>query len=68
VNEETLQSEPRRQEQLYSHDIYSSTEDEPLRMARPEPRMQANRNDFKVKIPEFEGKLDPEQFLVWLHS
>jgi len=31
-----------------------------LRMARPEPQFQANTNDFKVEILEFEGKLDPE--------
>ena len=36
-------------------------------MARPEPRMQAKTNDFKVEILEFEGKLDPEEFLDWLH-
>jgi len=32
-------------------------------MARPEPRMQANTNDFKVEIPKFEGKPDLEEFL-----
>ena len=37
-------------------------------MARLEPRIQANSNDFKVEIPEFEGKLDPERFLDWLHA
>jgi len=37
-------------------------------MARPEPRIQANTNDFKVEIPEYEGKLDPEEFLDWLHA
>ena len=31
VNEETYQSEPRRQEQVFSHNIDSSSEDEPLR-------------------------------------
>ena len=46
----------------------SSSEDEPLRMARPKPRNQANTNDFKVEIPEFECKLDPEEFLDWLHT
>jgi len=28
----------------------SSIEDEPLRMARPKPRIEANTNDFKVEI------------------
>jgi len=46
----------------------SSSEDEPLRMARPKPRMQANTNDFKVEIPKYEGKLDPKEFLDWLHT
>ena len=30
--------------------------------------MQANTNHFKVEILEFEGKLDPEEFLDWLHT
>jgi len=45
----------------------SSSEDEPLRMARPKPRLQANSNDFRVEIPEFKGKLDLEEFLDWMH-
>ena len=52
MNEETFQFEPRRQEQVYSHEVDSSSEDEPTRMTRAEPRMQANTNDFKVEIPE----------------
>ena len=46
----------------------SSSDDEPLRMARREPRFQGNTNDFKVEILEFEGKLDPEEFLDWLQT
>jgi len=38
VNEESLKSKPRRQEQVFSPNIDSSSEDEPLRMARLEPR------------------------------
>ena len=68
VNEEPLQSDPRRQEQVFSHNVDSSNEDEPLRMGRPEQRIQANTNDFKVEIPEFKGKLDPEEFLDWLNT
>jgi len=37
-------------------------------MARPKQQMQANTNDFKVEVPEFEGKLDPEEFSDWLHT
>jgi len=68
VNEEPLQSEPRRQDQVFSYNVDSSSEGEPLGMARLEPRIQENTNDFKVKIPEFKGKLDPEEFLDWLHT
>ena len=68
MNEETLQSEPRRQEQVFSHEVDSSSEDEPIRMARAEPRMQANANNLKVEIPKFEGKLDPYKFLDWLRA
>jgi len=30
--------------------------------------MPQNSNDFKVEIPEFEGKRDPDEFLEWLHT
>ena len=33
----------------------------------PELSFQANFNDFTVKILEFEGKLDLEEFLDWMH-
>ena len=68
MNEETLQSEPRRQEQVFSHEVDSSSQDEPIRMIRSEPQMQANTNDFKVEVLEFEGNLDPKEFLDWLHT
>ena len=67
LNEDTLQSEPRAREQIYSHDVDSSSEEEVPRMVR-EPRNQANNNDFRVEVPEFEGKLDPEEFVDWLHT
>ena len=53
---------------MFSHTLDSSSEDEPLRMTRPDSRIQASTNDFKAKSPEFEGKLDPEDFLDWLHT
>jgi len=37
--------------------VDASSEGAPLRMASPEPRFQANTNDVKVEIPEFNGKL-----------
>jgi len=68
MNEETYQSKPRRPEHVLSRNFDSSSEDEPLRMTRAEPWMQANINDFKVEIPEFESKLDPKEYLDWLHT
>jgi len=68
MSKEPLQSEPTRQVQVFCHNLYSFSEDEPLRMARLESRFQANTNDFKVEIPEFESKLDPKEFLDWLHT
>jgi len=66
VNKETYQSKPRRHEQVLSHKVDSSSEDEPIRVTRAEPRFQANSNDFNAEVPEFEGKLDLEEFLEWL--
>jgi len=54
--------------QVISHEVDSSREDKPIRMTRVKPRIQANTNDFKVEVPEFEGKLDPEEFFDWLHT
>ena len=68
MNEETLQSEPRAREQVYSHDVDSSSEEEMPRMARGKPRNQVNTNDFRVEVPKFEGKLDPEEFIDWLNT
>ena len=68
ANEEPLQSDLKRQEHVFSHEVDSSSEDEPIRMARPDPRIQATSNDFKVEVPEYEGKYDPKEFLDWLHT
>jgi len=51
------------EEQAASNPSSSSREDEPLKRMRNEPRFQANANDFRVEIPEFEGKLDPDELL-----
>jgi len=67
MNEEPVYSAPRGQEQVFSHTLDSSSEEEQLRRPRSEPRMQANSNGFRVEILEYEGKLDPEEFLDWLH-
>jgi len=61
--EEPTQSEPWRQEQVFSHTLDSSSEDELVRMVRQDPQIQASSNNFRVKILEYEGQLDPEEFL-----
>jgi len=43
-------------------------DEEPRRTPRREWRPPTNSNDFRVKLPEFEGKLDPDEFLEWLHT
>ena len=68
MNKETLQSEPRECEQVYGHDVDSPSEEEVPRFARGEQRFQANTNDYGVEVPEFEGKLDPEEFIDWLYT
>jgi len=68
LNEETLQSEPREHEQVHSHDVDTSSEEEVPRLARREQRFQANTNDFRVEVLEFKGKLDPEESIHWLHT
>ena len=44
----------------------SSNGDDSPRFPRREPRQVTNFNEFKVNIPEFEGKLDPDDFLEWI--
>jgi len=68
ANKDPLEYDFKRQECVFSRHLNSSSDDEPFRVARPEPRIQASTSDFKVEIPEFEGKLDPEEFLDWLHT
>jgi len=58
ANDEPLQFDSKRQEHVFSYHLDSSSDDEPLRMAGLKPRIQASISDFKVEIPEFEGKLD----------
>jgi len=41
----------------------SSIEEEPMRHPRRRKRHQPNLNDIKVEVPEFEGRLDPDEFL-----
>jgi len=39
LNEDTLLSEPKGCEQVFSHEVDSSSEEEPTRMIRGEPRL-----------------------------
>ena len=41
-------------------------EAEPKRTPQREWHAPTNSNDFRVEIPEFEGKLDPDECLEWL--
>ena len=66
--DETRQSESRVHGQVQSHDVDSSSEEEEPRMVRGGSRNQSNSNDFRVELPEFEGKLDPEEFVDWLNT
>ena len=69
AREEPPQSDSEEKEQVFSHTLDSSSEDEPLRMTRQDPQFQASSNDFKIEVQEFEGKLDPEDFLdCFTHS
>ena len=54
-------------EEKGSNLVSSSSEEEPPRRVRRERRQPTNSNDFRVKIPEFKGKLDLDEFLEWLH-
>ena len=45
------------------------SEEKASRCSRRERRPTiTNFNDFKVEIPEFKGKLNPDKFLEWLHT
>ena len=68
MNEETLQSEPRRYEQVQSHDVRSSSEEETPRRPRREPRNQHPTNDFRVEIPEFEPPAKAKGFTTNLRK
>ena len=37
-------------------------------MYKRQPLSNSNSNDFRIELPEFEGKLDPDEFLDWLQT
>ena len=50
-------------EEANNYQVNSSDEEVPRRK-----RQGSNLEDFRVEIPEFEGKLDPDHFLDWLQT
>jgi len=51
-----------------SNPFASSSEEEPQERPRRGRRLQPNLNDTRVEVPEFEGKLDLDEFLEWVHA
>ena len=51
-----------------SHHIESSSDDEPFMRPRRHRRNQSNFGDIKVEVSEFEGRLDPDEFIEWLQT
>ena len=51
----------------YNH-LNSSSDEEPIRRPRRNVRNLPSFGDIKVEVPEFEGKLDPDEFLEWLQT
>jgi len=49
-------------------ELRNSSSSRPPGFARRGRRYSPNFNDFKVDIPEFEGKLDPDDFIEWLQT
>ena len=47
---------------------FASSNDEGRRRARRNQRSSHSSLDFKVEIPEFEGRLEPDEFLEWLQT
>ena len=48
--------------------LSSSCDEEPFRRVRRDRRQPSSSDDFRVKILEFEGKLDPDEFLEWMYT
>jgi len=46
----------------------SPSENDSPRHPRRRRRQPSNFNDFKVNISEFEGNLDPDDFLEWIQT
>jgi len=55
-------------EEEASNALCFSEDDVQFERPRRRARSTFKSNDFKVEIPEFEGKLDPIEFLEWLQT
>lgn len=59
-----------------THSVGEESEEQPLATSDEEEERRPRRArrpkqpfmDFKVEIPEFEGRLDPDEFLDWLNT
>jgi len=56
------------EEEEEPHSNGSSSEGASPRSHRRGRRQSTTFNDFKVDIPKFEGKLDPDDFIEWLQT
>ena len=63
---ESSESEQDREEE--DSNPFPSSNDEDRPRARRNQRNSHPSLDFKVEIPEFEGRLDPDEFLEWLQT
>jgi len=55
-------------EETESQHLEYEGEAEPRRTPHREWHEPTNSNDFRIELPEFEGKLNPDEFLEWLHT
>jgi len=58
----------RVEEEEEPHFEGSPSEEDSPRHPRRERRQESNSNNFKIDIPEFEGKPDPDDFVEWLQT
>jgi len=64
----SVREEAEREDEREPQSGGSSSEGDSRRHPRRGRRHPSNLNDFKVDIPEFEGKLDPDDFLEWMQT
>jgi len=69
ILESPIGSNPNEHEEdIESQHSEFERDEEQRRTPRREWRTPSNPNDFRVKLLEFEGKLDPDEFLEWLNT